>query len=103
MCRNLTEVTEVLGKGMGILQNVPKFRVRHGSVTEFTKSPRIVKRAYRTHPRFKNDIPVPRVIVAQSYGASRTSWYVHECRTERAEVLGTGMNVLQNLQKFFTG
>ena len=86
---NLTEVTEVPGTGMGILQNLQKFRVRHESVSELTEVPGIVARAYRTHIRNKNYIPVPRVFVALAYRTSR--------------VPGTGMNVLQNSQKFYVG
>ena len=33
---------------MGSLQNLQKFRVRHGSVTELTEVPGIVARVYRT-------------------------------------------------------
>ena len=88
---------------MGILQNLQKFRVRYGSVTELTEVPGIVARAYRTHNSYKNDIPAPRVFVALTYRTSRSSWYAHECRTELPEVTGTGMNVLHNLQKFFVG
>ena len=34
---------------MGVLQNLQKFRVRYGSVTELTEVPGAVTRAYRTH------------------------------------------------------
>ena len=71
---------------MGILQNLQIFRVRYGSVAELTEVPGVVPRAYRTHIRYKNDIPVPRVFVALAYGTP--------------EVPGTGMNVIQNFQKF---
>ena len=91
--------------GMGILQNLQKFRVRYGSVTELAEVPGNVTRAYRSHKiSYKNDIPrYPRVFVALAYRTSRCSWYGYECRTELPEVPGTGMNVLQNLQKFFVG
>ena len=55
--------------------------------------------------RYKNAVPVPRVFmaprvfVAQAYSTYRNSGYGYECRTELTEVPGTGMNVLQNLQK----
>ena len=109
---------------MGILRNLQKFRVRYRSVTELTEVPFIVARAYRTHMRYKNDIPVPRVLVALAYRSSRSSGYGYECRTELTgalcrvipgvntpgmvrteipEVPGTGMNVIQNLQEFFVG
>ena len=79
---------------MGILQKLHKFRVRYGSVTELTEVPGIVARAYRTHIRYKNDIPVPRVFVALAYRTSRSSGHGYECHTELPEVPGTGMNVL---------
>ena len=88
---------------MGILQNLQKFRVRFGSVTELTEVPGIVARAYIIHIRYENDVPVPRVFVALAYRTSRSSGYGYECRTELPEVPGTGMNVLQNSQKFFVG
>ena len=88
---------------MEILQNLQKFRVRYGSVTKLTEVPGIVARAYRTHKRYENDIPVPRVFVALAYKTSRSSGYGYECHTELPEVAGTGMNVLQNSQKFFVG
>ena len=53
--------------------------------------------------RYKNVVPVPRVFVARAYRAYRSSGYGHACRTELTEVPGTGMNVLQNLQKLFVG
>ena len=89
----LTEVTEVPGKGIGILQNSQKFRVLWHRRTELTEVP----------GRYKNAVPLPRVSVARAYRAYRNSGYGHECRTELTEVPGTGMNVLQNLQKFFVG
>ena len=58
---------------MGILQDLPKFRARYGSVTELTE---VIKMIY----------PYP--------------GYLWHWRTELAEVPGTGMNVVQNLQKF---
>ena len=39
--------------------------------------------------------------MALAYRTSRSSGYGYDCRTELQEVPGTGMNVLQNLQKFF--
>ena len=72
---------------MGISQNLQKSRVRYGSVTELTEVPGIVARAYRTHKRYKNYIPVPRVFVALAYRTSRSSGYGFECPTELTEVL----------------
>ena len=41
------EATEVPGWGIGILQNLQKFRVRYRSVTELTEVPGIVARGVR--------------------------------------------------------
>ena len=71
---------------MGILQNLQKFRVRYGSVTELTEVPRIVARAYRTHRSYKNDT------YTSTPGICGTG-------VENLEVPGTGMNVVQNFQK----
>ena len=66
------------------------FGYGYGSVTEFTEVPGIVARAYITHRSCgrvqKMLYPYP--------GHSDTG------RTELIEVPGTGMNVLQNSQKF---
>ena len=88
---------------MRILHNLQKFRVRYGSVAELTEVPGIVARAYRTYKSYKKEIPVPRVFVSLAYRTSRNSRYGYDCRAELLEVPGTGMNVLQNLQKFFVG
>ena len=75
---------------MEVLQNSQKFRVRvwksyrthrssgyrYGSLAELTEVP----------GRYTNVVPVPRVL-----------WHG---RTELTEVSGTGMDVVQNLQKF---
>ena len=82
---------------MGILQNLHKFQVQYGSVTELTKVPGVVARAYRTHVNYENDIAVPKVFVPLAFRTSRRSGYGYECRTELPEAPGTGMNVLQNL------
>ena len=88
---------------MGILQNLQRSRVRYRSVTKLTEVPGFVARAYITHIRYKTDIPVPRLFVALAYRTSRSSGYGYECHTELPGVPGTGMNVLQNSQKFFVG
>ena len=89
---------------MGILQNIQKFRVRYGSVTGLTEVPGMVARAYRTRIRYNNDIPAPPgVFAALAFRTSRSSGYGYECHTELPEVSGTGMNVLQNPQKFSAG
>ena len=59
------------GKGMGVLQNSKKFRVRVESVLEVTEAPGIVARAHRTYT---------------------SSGYGHECRTELTEVPGTDLD-----------
>ena len=73
-----TELTEVPGTGMRVLQNLHKFRVmRHGR-TELTEVP----------GRYENAVAVPR----------RVLWH---SRTDLTEVPGTGMNAVQNSHKFF--
>ena len=98
-------MSEFPGKGMGILQNLQfrvrvrkchvthKFRVLWHGRTELTEFP----------GRYKNAAPVPRVFVARAYRAYRSSGYGYEYRTDLTEVPGTGMNALENLQKFFVG
>ncbi len=44
-----------------------------------------------------------RVRVRKSYRTYRSSGYGYGSVTELTEVLGTGMNALQNLHKFFVG
>ena len=75
------------------LQNSQKFRVLWHGRAELTEVP----------GRYKNAVLVPRVFVARAYRTYRSSGYGYECRTVLTEVPGTGMNVLQNLQKFFVG
>ena len=76
-----------------MLQNSQKFRVLWHGRTEPTEVP----------ARYKNAVPVPPVFVALAYRAYRSSGYGYESCTELTEVPGTGMNVLENLQKFFVG
>ena len=75
---------------MGVLQNSKNFGYGYGSVTELPGVPGIVAQAYRTHRisgRVQNMLyPYP--------GNCGTGL------TELAEVPGTGLKVLQNLQKF---
>ena len=61
---------------MEVLQNSKKFRVRYASLTELTE----------VLGRYTNIVPVPRVL-----------WHL---RVQLTEVSGTGMNVVQNSQKF---
>ena len=88
LCQGRTEFTEVPDTGINV-QNLQKFRVR-------------VRKCYRSHRsseycgtgteltevpgRYANAVPVPRVFVARAYRAHR--------------VPGTGLKVVQNLQKF---
>ena len=71
-----TELPEVLGAGMDVLQNSQKFRVLWHGRTELTEVPGGYKKRCTRTP------------------GCRTG------RTELTEVPGTGMNVLQNSQKF---
>ena len=103
-----------------VSQKSQKFRVRvWGSYTERTEIPGTVRECCRTHRSSRYcdtglqnsqklymvkmipGIPVPRGFVALVYRMSGSSGYGYECRTGLTEVPGTGMNVLQNLQKFF--
>ena len=94
MYGDLTELTKVPG-------TIRKCYQVH---TELTKVSGIVARADRSPMSYKNDILVPRAFICVlAYRTSRSSGYGCECRTELPEVPGTGMNVLQNLQKFFVG
>ena len=88
-----------------VLQKSQKFRVRvsgsyrtykssgygYGSVTELTEVP----------GRCKSDVLVPRGFVERR--TELTEVRSSECPAELKEVPGTGMNVLQNLRKFFVG
>ena len=80
------------------------FGYGYGSVTELTEVPCNVARSYRTHRSSgrvqKNSAPSPRVLWHGAYRNHRSSGYGYECRTELTEVLCTGMDVLQNSQKF---
>ena len=103
------EFTEVPGAGMKVLQNFQKYRALWHGRTELTEVP----------GRYKNAVPVARgicgtsvqslqkfrvqVFFVVSYRTYTSSRYGYECPTELTEVPGTGMSVLQNLQKFFVG
>ena len=106
LCHSLIEVIEVPGKGMDlqelteapgmgtkVLQNSQKLRVLWHGRTELAEVP----------GRYKYAAPVPRVFVARAYRAYRSSGYGYWCRTELTEVPGMGLNILQNLEKFFVG
>ena len=72
-----TELTEVPGTGMKVLQNFQKFRVLWHGRTELTEF----------SGRCKNAVPVSRLL-----------W---QGRTDLTQLPGTGMNVVQNSHKFF--
>ena len=80
LCHNLTEVTKVPGKGMGILQHLQKFRVR-------------VRKWYRTHRSSGYcgtgvlSLQKFRVRVWMSCRTYRSSGYGHECPTKLTQVL----------------
>ena len=92
------------GKGMGVLQNFQKFRVRVWKCYRTHRSSVYCGTGIQNSQKFragtKNAVPVPRVLLHGAYRTHRTSEYGFECPTELTEVLGTGMNVLQNLDKF---
>ena len=93
LCHSLTEVTEVPGKGMGILQNVQKFRVR-------------VRKCHRTHRSSGycgKDVQNSQKFRAGIKMLYTYPGYLWNGRTEFIEVPCTGMNVVQNLQKFSVG
>ena len=102
LCHSLTEVTQVPGKGMIILQN---FQVR-----KFYRTSRSsgycgtdVHNSQKFRVGTKHAVPVPRVLWPRACRTSRRSGCRYECRTELQEVPGTGMKVLQNIQEFFVG
>ena len=80
---------------MKVLQNSHNFRVLWHGRTELPEIP----------GRYKNAVPVPRsrVFVALAYRAYRSSGIGVKVVQNLTEVPGTGMNVLQNLKKFFVG
>ena len=107
LCHNLTGVTEVPGEGMGIFQNFHKFRVRLRKSSTTSRTSGYCGAGVQYSQKFragtKHAEPVPWVLWPWAYRTSRSSGYGYECRTELTEIPGTGMDVLQNLQKFFVG
>ena len=87
---SLTEHSAVSGAGMEVLQYAQKFRVLWHGRTELTEVPGGYKRCCTRTPG----------IVARSYRSYRSSGNGYECRTELTEVLCTGMDAVQNSQKF---
>ena len=74
---SLTELLEVLGTGMKVLQNFQNFRILWHGRTELPKLP----------GRYKHAVPVPQVFVVPTYRASESSGYEYECPTKVTEVL----------------
>ena len=86
LCHSLTEVTEVPGKGMGILQNLQKFRVRGTEVSQNSQKFRVLwhERTELTEVpgRYKNALyPYPGYFVALAYRTYGSSGYGYECPT----------------------
>ena len=100
--RSLTELTEVPGKGMGFLQNLQKFRVRARKSYRTSRNSGYRETGVQNPQKFragtKHAVPVPRVLCPRAYRTYRSFRYGYEC-THFPEVPGTGMNILQNLQK----
>ena len=93
LCHSLTEVTEVPGKCMGILHNLQTFRVRVRTCYRTHRSSGYCGTGVQNSQKFREGIKM-------LYPYPGYLW--HE-RTELTEVPGTGINVLQNIQKFFVG
>ena len=89
---------------MGVSQNFQKFRVRVGKCYITHRSSGYcgtgVQNSQMSRAGTKNAVPVPRVLWHGAYITHRSSGHGHERHTELTEVPGTGMKVLQNLQKF---
>ena len=66
----ITELPEVLGTGMKVLQNFQNFRVLWHGRTELPEVP----------GRYEHAVPVPRIFVGPAY--RRTSGYGYECPTK---------------------
>ena len=89
LCLSLTEVIQ--SSRFGYVWGSFKLTGDPGSVRKryitHESSAGYVARAYRTHVRYKNNIPVPRVFVALAYRTFTSSGYGYECPTELTEVL----------------
>ena len=102
LCHRLTEVTEVPGKGMGILQNFQKFRVRVRKSYRTHRSPGYCGTGVQNSQKFRagmkcctrtpgifgtgvQSLQKIRVRVWMSYRAHRSSGYGYECPTELAD------------------
>ena len=112
LCHSLAGATEFPGKGMyeDLTELFRSSGYGYGCLTELPEVPGIVAQAYRTHRSSKRvqNVLYPylgycghgRTELPEVPGTGR-----YECRTELPGVpgTGTGMNALQNLQKFFAG
>ena len=85
-----TELTQVPDTGMNVIQNSKKFRVR-------------VREYYRTHRSSGYCGTGVQNSQKSRAGIKMLYPYLGYCGHRRTEVPGTGMNVLQNLHKFFVG
>ena len=107
LCHSLTGVTHFPGKGMRILQNFQNFRVRvRMSYRTYRSSGYCgtgVQSTRKVRASARHAVPVLRVLRPRACRTFKSSGYRYESRTKVPEVLGTGMNALQNLQKFFVG
>ena len=90
LCHGRTDLTQVLGTGINVVQYLQKFRVR---VSKSYRSHRscgygmeVLQNSQKFRVRYTNVVPVPRVLC---------HW-----RTELTEVPGRRMNVVHNSQKF---
>ena len=90
-------------KGMGVLQNFPKFRLRVSKCYRTSRSYRYCCTGIHNSQKFragtKTAAAVPRVLWHGSYITHRCSGYGYKCPAELTEVPGTGTNVLKNFQK----
>ena len=97
----------ISGKGYEDLTELPDVPVRVSMSYKTSRSSGHCGTGVQNSQKFragsKRAVPVPRVLWPRAYRTSRSSGYRYECRTELPEVPGTGMNALQNLQKFFVG
>ena len=90
LCHRLTELTELPGKGTGFLQNFQKFRVRVRMSYRTSRSSRYCGTGVQNSQKFRACIKI--LYPYPGYCGHR--------RAELPEVSGTGMNVVQNFQKF---
>ena len=95
-CASLTGVIEFPGKGMRILQNFQKFRVRVRMSYRTSRSSRSsrysgtgVRKSQKFRAGTKHAVPAPRVLWHGSYRTHRSSGHGYECRTELTEVPDT--------------